>query len=279
MSNRVRDMINGLIEVPAVRDAPRERSYQQSLGELAKHASSLAQSDRFGFEVRFNRMRASQALIEEPPPAIYLLCQGINLPPVTLMMKQLRWDHGPFFNRPQGIDYGGEGLAIEFVLDVELTAKTFFESWINVIFDANNASLSFPELYMHEIRLYNLDMMDTPRHVVVLKDAFPRSLSMINFSQGGMNTAASFTVTFTYHHIETYTMPAAPLGEEDYRRGYRQLAEGEFPAPDGYDFSSTQSNRSKAARYLDRAISFFASLNPTVYNIYENTRRFSTIKV
>ena len=211
--------------------------------------------DRFGFEIIFNRLKTSKDIITDPPEAVYLLCQAISLPPTNLVTKQLRWDEGSFFNRPQGIDVGGEGLPIDFMLDSDMAVKSFFDAWMSLIFNRNDATVPFPELYMHQINLYSLDLRDNIRHVVVLKDAFPRSMSMVSFAQGNPNTPASLTVTFSYHHVETYS----------------DLA---FADDKAFDLGKFARN---STAYLQKAASFFASMNPTVYNIWENRQRLSSI--
>lgn len=259
---------------------PVVKSFQQTLGELKRHVEDLSHSNRFGFQVMFKRLNVAIP-ISEPPESVYLLCQGVNLPPVGLVTRQMRWDEGPFFSRPQGIDVGGEGLAFEFMLDIDLRAKEFFESWINVIFDVKDATVQFPEIYMHDILIYTLDMQDNPRHVVLLKDAFPRNISMVSYNQSANSTPASITVTFSYHQIETWSLEDMvydldPESARGQHLGYRQMESGSFPAPEGFDASKLQSS---SRGYVDKAINFFASLNPTVYNIAVNVQQFKVIRV
>lgn len=249
------------------RISPPVKTFQQSLAELIKNVPDLSRQNRFGFQILFKRLHTNVP-IQEPPESVYLLCQGIGLPPIGLVTKQLRWDEGPYFNRPQGIDVGGDALAFEFMLDVDMRTKEFFESWINTIFDTEFALLSFPDVYMHDILLYTLDKFDQPRHVVKLIDAFPRSMSMISYNQAS-GEPASFTVTFTYHQLESWSMSDMIIEDPDdrfWRTGYRKLDKGEFPAPAGFDPTKITGG-SRAAGYVEKAINFFASLNPTVYNI------------
>lgn len=239
------------------------KTVQQSLGEFRRHAGQLAHSDRYGFEIRFKKRNTSFPLIE-PPEAVYLLCQGINFPPIALQTKQMRWDEGPFFNRPQGIDVGGEAITFDFTLDVDLTARQFFEAWVNLIFNADDATVRFPETYMHDIYIYNLDVQDNPRQVVQLIDAYPRIVAMVPFSATGSNTPATLNVTFTYHTVKTYQL--GHLWEKDRSRA------GSLLDRLGFDFSKF----SNPEAYLQKALGYFASLNPTVYNIYA---KFPSIKV
>ena len=244
---------------------PRVSTFQDALAHIKKEVPGLSHQNRFGFQILFKKLQGN-GVIQEPPESVYLLCQGLTLPPVTLQTSPIRFDEGPFFNRPKGIDVGGDALSFEFVLDVDLRVREFFESWMGVVFDINSASMTFPDVYTHDILVYTLDKFDQPRHVTRLQDAYPRNVSMVQYNQAS-SEAASLTVTFTYHRIDSWSLADMAVEDVDqrmYQLGYRQLKKGEFPAPDGFDASKLQSSN---RGYVNKAINFFASLNPTVYNV------------
>lgn len=263
-----------------IKELPVKYTFQQALQNLPQQ---LALQDRFGILIEFKHTN----FIPAPPESLYVFCQSISLPPTTLAMKQLRWDEGPFFSRPQGIDFGGEGIAVDFILDSDMLIKHFFDAWINVIFDTGSASMTFPEHYMHKIYLFNLDSMDNMRYIIELDDAFPRSLGMVSFTQAGQNTPASLTVTFTFHQMYVHLGEDAAELLKKYKPGggVRNMEEGEFPGKvineewyqGGWDPNDPRVGRQDSS-LMKKAISFFASLNPTAYNILQNVPIIRTMR-
>lgn len=263
--NTIKDLFKKPESVPEPDNLPElnVKTVQESLGEFLKHAGQLAHGDRYGFEIRF-RKKSSSFPLNETPEAVYLLCQGVNFPPTSLLTKQMRWDEGPLFNRPQGIDVGGDAITFDFTLDVDMMAREFFESWINLIFNVDDATVRFPETYMHDVYIYNLDVQDNPRQVVQLIDAYPRNIAMVPFSAASSNAPATLNVTFTYHKVKTYQ-----LGHL-YQKDRSRL--GALSDQLGFDWAKF----SNPELYLQKAIGYFASQNPTVYNIYD---KFPSIKI
>ena len=277
-------------------------TYQEALHRLPQQ---LAMQDRFGIWIAFKNPGIISHLngqVQAPDP-VFILAQSVNMPQTTIVSKQMRWDEGPMFSRPQGIDFGGEGIAIDFILDSEMVVKEFFEMWARVAFNQDDATVQFPSLYLHDVYIYNTDSQDNPRHIVKLEDAFPRNISMVSFNQGAHNTPASLTVTFTFHRMRTghgdnydnilrqgwtptgvQEMEAQQSNGELTLGGMRKIEDGEFPGRQinnefyqgGWD---PEDPRIKSAdrSLLGKALSFFTSLNPTVFNVATKIPSISTL--
>lgn len=170
----------------------------------SKFPKELAMANRFGIEIHGGVLQRFGW-----PPAlesINVLCQEATLPQTGLTLKQMRWDEGPFFHRPQGIDLATETLAFTFLLDGNMLMKQFFEAWILYIWDMKKNSLKFPSDYLADIDIYTLDSADFVRNKTTVKGAFPRNISIVSLSQQSA-TPLNITVSFAFHtHSTEYQM-------------------------------------------------------------------------
>lgn len=128
---------------------------------------------------------------------VSLFCESTNLPQQTVNVKQQRI-YGPAYQKPFGIDYGGDGINMTFLLDREMKIKTFFDNWINRIINPTEYYVYYENTYTSTIYVDQLDEKDNVTYSVKLENAFPRSLSMLELNNTAQNQVHKLNVTFAY---------------------------------------------------------------------------------
>lgn len=121
-----------------------------------------------------------------------------NFPVLNILNKQLR-AQGPAYQRPVGMEFGGEGINITFVLDQSMKLKAFFDAWMFKIVNPYSSEVSYKDKYIGEsIKIKQLNNIDDIVYSVILTDVFPRSMSLLDLSQSNQNQYHKLTVTFAY---------------------------------------------------------------------------------
>lgn len=136
---------------------------------------------------------------------VCLLCETTNFPALNISVKSQRI-YGPSYQRPVASEYGGEGLALTFHVDREMTVKRLFDAWMETIVAGgtknnewqNSYTVAFPEEYVCNITINQLDEFDNITYSVVLEDAFPRSMNMMDLNNSTQNQTHRLTIMFAY---------------------------------------------------------------------------------
>jgi hypothetical protein len=159
--------------------------------------------------------------VEELPKLISLYCQSASIPGQNIGVRDLRIT-GPTYKRPVNIDYGGEGIALTFLMDGKFNIKSFFDVWMHRIIDPFQFHANYNEkgtTYTTSIKI-NQIFDETPSKInvntgqrlvnptdivpyyVKLEDAFPRNIGMMELDQSSQGTAHKMSVTFAYRKLE-----------------------------------------------------------------------------
>ena len=164
-----------------------------SLQEFKSEVNSrgLAKPNRFEISIYMPAAAGINSRI------VSLFCESTNLPQQTISVKQQRI-YGPAYQRPFGIDYGGDGINMTFLLDREMKIKTFFDGWMNRIIHPTEYYAFYENTYVSIIHIDQLDEKDNITYSVKLENAFPRSLSMLELNNTAQNQVHKLNVTFAY---------------------------------------------------------------------------------
>jgi len=159
-------------------------------------ARGLARPTRFEVEIPIpaslaNRFNGQLRLIN-------LYCDSATLPPSIIGVRPQRI-YGPVYQRPFGIEYGGEGITLSFLLDQQMDLKAFFDAWIQKVVDP----LSYNVYYRSDYAVDNLKIMQLNEqnqivYTVSLQDVFPRSLVPVELNYGNQNQISKLLVNFAY---------------------------------------------------------------------------------
>lgn len=128
---------------------------------------------------------------------ISLFCESSSLPPQIVGVRPQRI-YGPLYQRPFGIEYGGEGLPMTFLVDRSLDVKAYFDSWISKIVDPYQFFVYYPADYSVDLTINQLDEQDNIVYTVVIYDAFPRSITLMELSNTSQNQFHRLNVNFAY---------------------------------------------------------------------------------
>jgi len=128
---------------------------------------------------------------------ISLFCEITNLPGVSVTTKGLRI-YGSAYQRPVSAEFGGESITMTFYVDREMNTKAFFDAWVFNIINLNSFNVSYPSEYVSQIEIRQLDQRDNETYSIMLEDAFPRVVNMLDLNMGAVNQVHKLNVTFAY---------------------------------------------------------------------------------
>ena len=148
------------------------------------------------FEVLLPVPSALTAVLDYPQ-LITLFCESASLPVRNINVKQQRIQ-GPAYQRPMNVDYGGDNITMSVIVDREMDIKGFFDAWMNIIINPNEYYVHYQSTYATSIRISQLDEYNTETYAVVLEDAFPRSVSMLDLNSSTQNSSHKLNVSFAY---------------------------------------------------------------------------------
>ena len=90
-----------------------------------------------------------------------------------------------------------------FMLDQEYRIKAFFDRWRKQVFDPAKGFGYLEDSgetagYGKDIKIFQLTRQHIPSYTTTLTQAWPKSISDINFDAAATNSPAVFTVNFVY---------------------------------------------------------------------------------
>lgn len=167
--------------------------------------------DRFKAEVSQRGLaKTNRFEIEMPiPPALIgyyfskdiqivnILCEQASFPPQIIGVRPQRI-YGPLYQRPFGVEYGGEGIPMTFLVDQAMDVKAFFDSWISKVVDPFQFFVYYPSDYTVNMRVNQLDENDNVKYSVEIQDAFPRSVTIMELNNAAQNQFHRVNVNFAY---------------------------------------------------------------------------------
>jgi hypothetical protein len=187
---------------------------------------------------RYGTLQTNKFAVEIFPPAIFnpleferntmtYRASSARIPGVSLdLQRVMRYGVGPEQKFPTNVNF--TDISITFIDTVENTLWKRFATWINAIFDftgpSGGSEASYATEYKknyasHAIKIYVYDTYDTgnaTKNTIVLKEAFPVSLSEVGVSWSENNKLYEFTVGFTFRewYFEGYRVGGVTQGAQ-----------------------------------------------------------------
>jgi hypothetical protein len=156
--------------------------------------SGLAEQNRFEMLITAPPALSSQVNVAR---RVSMYCEISNFPPLNLLVRQLNL-YGPLHQRPVSLDYGGDGIAASFFVDRQMEIKGFFDKWMMSIVDEYKHDVAYQYEYITNIEITQLDRNNNPRYTVVLEEAFPRSMNLMDLNMAAQNQMHRLTVVFAF---------------------------------------------------------------------------------
>jgi hypothetical protein len=128
---------------------------------------------------------------------VSLFCESASLPPIGIGVKQQRI-YGPAYQRPSTLDYGGDGMAMTFLMDQQMDIKAFFDCWMAIIINPINYNVNYQSDYVSDIGIYQLNERNETTYSVLLTDAFPKSYNLLDVNNSSQNSMHKLSVNFVY---------------------------------------------------------------------------------
>ena len=139
---------------------------------------------------------------------------GINSAPIRINNLNIP--------RANSIDFQGEQLGLQFIVDGEWKIKEYFQKWMMKIVDPTDRFVAFYKIggdlyYSTQIHLRALDMNDNVIREWIIEEAFPRSMSPTPVGHSN-NMVQRLTVSFTYKSWKENVPGKERTFEEDLER-------------------------------------------------------------
>jgi hypothetical protein len=157
-------------------------------------SGGLAKPNRFKIRIQPPRL-LNYALNTARLASMY--CEVTNFPFLNLNVKQ-QVVYGPAYQRPVGMEFGGEGITVTFLLDKDMTIKSFFEEWMFIVVNPTSFNVAYQSDYISEMVISQLDENENEKYRVSFVDVFPRSMNIVELNSTAQNQFHRLSVTFAY---------------------------------------------------------------------------------
>ena len=199
--------VNGLYP-PAALKNPEKTKTKPSDTNLAGFVAQLrdynaARGNRFECVIMIpSCMRNNQDILGDTPgQKLTLWCEEAVFPGLGINSAPIRINN---LNIPRAnsIDFQGEQLGLQFIVDGQWKIKEYFQKWMMKIVDPTDRLVAFYKIgdvlyYSTQIHLRALDMNDNVIREWIIEEAFPRSMSPTPVGHSN-NMVQRLTVSFTY---------------------------------------------------------------------------------
>ena len=138
------------------------------------------------------------------PRDISLLCDSVRLPAKVVTTLDYQANKQSF-----KVPYGTieDEVSLGFLLTNDYYMRTIFDKWINSIVDPDKYCVAYKDDITCDVIIQQLDEQDVPIYGVKLENAFPTTMSEVEFSNESSSQIQKMNVTFTYDKA----VPQGPL--------------------------------------------------------------------
>jgi len=141
-----------------------------------------------------------------PPPALgtnyfsilaSIFVEQTSFPLFNISVKPFKI-FGPAYQRPITSEYGGEGIPVTFHVERDMNIKRFFDDWMHAVVPDNFHYVNYQEEYVGTVNLRQLDEEENVTYEIVLEEAFPRNMNLIELNNSSTNQTHRLNVIFAY---------------------------------------------------------------------------------
>ena len=146
---------------------------------------------------------------------VSLLCEQASFPLLNINTKPYRI-YRPAYPRPVTSEYGGDGTSMTFHVDREMHVKQFFDGWMQTVVNKDNYHVSFQEDYAVDIEVFQLDEAMNRTYGIILIDAFPRSMNLMELNNATQSQTHRLNVLFAYRKWKSVQGVQGGVGRTSY---------------------------------------------------------------
>lgn len=128
---------------------------------------------------------------------INVFCHTCTMPQRSLMT----YEHKQL-NAPYKVPYSQSYDPVSFVFygDGDLTARRYFEIWQNAVVNIQSNTMNFYSEYVSDVIIEQLDTEGNPTYGVQLIEAYPMSVTAMDYSYSNQNTIQNIAIVLTYKY-------------------------------------------------------------------------------
>ena len=128
---------------------------------------------------------------------INVFCHTCTMPQRSLMT----YEHKQL-NAPYKVPYSQSYDPVSFVFygDGDLSARRYFEIWQNAVVNIQSNTMNFYSEYVSDVIIEQLDTEGNPTYGVQLIEAYPMSVTAIDYSYSNQNTMQNIAIVMTYKY-------------------------------------------------------------------------------
>ena len=128
---------------------------------------------------------------------INVFCHTCTMPQRSLMT----YEHKQL-NAPYKVPYSQSYDPVSFVFygDGDLSARRYFEIWQNAVVNIQSNTMNFYSEYVSDVIIEQLDTEGNPTYGVQLIEAYPMSVTAMDYSYSNQNTIQNIAIVLTYKY-------------------------------------------------------------------------------
>lgn len=131
---------------------------------------------------------------------IGLLCHTTSLPQRSLSTTELK-QYGPPHKIAHSQAY--DTFSCTFYASPQHLERKYFEAWQRAAVNVRSNTMNFYKEYISDIYVSQLSLDGKQSYTVVLREAYPLTIGIVDLSYSNMNNVTNVTVTFTYRYWES----------------------------------------------------------------------------
>jgi hypothetical protein len=108
-----------------------------------------------------------------------------------------------------GILFAGD-ISMTFQASSDLEERVFFESWQEEAWDKGTWNVKYYKDYIRDIDIYVLDVKNTRRYGIRLRECFPKEVGPVSLSYATASDIIKQSVTMQYRYWETLDITNQP---------------------------------------------------------------------
>lgn len=122
-------------------------------------------------------------------------CHTLNFPQRSLMTFEHKQNSAPM-RMPYSSTY--DPITFSFYADSDYDTRDFFDVWQSSVINFGTNTVNFYREYTSNIKMYAVNDMGKDTYGVVLEDAYPLNVGILDFSYSQFNNFQNVTVTMAY---------------------------------------------------------------------------------
>lgn len=157
--------------------------------------TGVARPNRFDVEIFFPG--PVEAAFTGSSKATSIRVESLTLPGRNISTVTNDTIYGPTHELAAGLTYADE-ITFTFLLSSDLNEKRRFDVWQNWIYNQSSFNMNFYEDYVSTINIYQLNENDEKVYGCQIREAFPKSVNPIEYSNETASALLKLQVSFAF---------------------------------------------------------------------------------